>query len=684
MSNAIKTSAKINPARIALPLLLLAAFAAGLACYLGLQGDHAPMAPSGGSVPAVQPAPKPPEPKLEVVETERQEPDRTVAGGASNSNAAQGVRGRVLLPNGSAAADVQVLLLASGLNNPLETFLETRSGKVRPPLASGQTRADGTFELGLLQPGKPVDLRVVSPDHPELSRTSIKVREADWYDSGDLQLEQGLVVQGRVIDAVSKMPVAEATVFLEGSNQSHSLVATPGRERGVSTTTLQNGSFCFTNAPRQGLINLVVEARGYATAQLRNQHLKPEHNDYTLEVERGQPIAGVVVDQDGKGIGGVSVTATGLSSKTPQTASVVCADDGSFEFPTLRAGPYQVIATSGKHAEARNGMVMAGDVDLKLVCAQRAMVKLSVIGADNAPVKAYRLALKRYFPSNPLGIGNVPEFPDRTVNPGDYPDGGEWALIRGLPSGEFRFQIEESKHAKTLSPPFTVVEGGPVVEVAAQLVLGGSIRGTVIDDRGKPVAGATVSTDFNGGIAGDWLLPFRELMPEKHSKTSVKTDAQGIFRINKLAYAEYMVRVSHPDYCEGSAINLRIESEGQVVDAGVIQLAVGAIVEGLTTVGGQPWGQVKVSLSLPMDKAATTTEPERVARAFFNATAVSDGDGVFRLLKRVPPGTYQIHASRVTTGSPFDAFLDIKETERQLVIEPGRDTVSVSFNLTKR
>jgi uncharacterized GH25 family protein len=677
-----------NATKIVVPLFLLAALAAAFFYFQGLSDDHAPPAPTGGPAPAVQPAPKPvAPPKPEVTAPPRQAPERTAVSGASNSQAPQGVRGRVLLPNGSVAADVQVLLLESGMNDPIKIFLDRRAGKVRPPIASAQTSPEGMFELGLLQPSKSVDLRVVSPNHPELNRTQVKVREGDWYDFGDLQLEQGMLVQGRVIEAISKVPVADATVFLEGSNQSHAMVATPGRERGVTTTTEQNGTFRFTNAPRQGLINLVVEARGYATAQLLNQQLKPESNDYTIEVELGQPIAGVVVDQDGNGIAGANVTATGLSSKTPQTASVACAEDGSFEFPSLRTGPYQVVATSGQHAEGKNGMVMTGEMNLKLVCAMRAMVRLSVVGNNQAPVKSYRLGLKRYFPANPLGIGNVPEFPDRTVNPGDYQDGGQWALIRGLPGGEFRFQIEDSQHAKTLSPPFTVVEGGPVVEVVTQLVLGGSIQGTVIDERGKPVAGATVSTDLNGGIAADSEIfrLFRDMMPEKHSKASVKTDAQGRFRINKLAYAEYMVRVTHADYCEGSVINLKLENEGQIVDAGVIQLALGAMVEGVTMVGGQPTGQVKVSLSSPMgDPAGAPPDPARTARAMFNASAVSDGDGNFHLLKRVPPGTYKISASRVTNGNPFDTLMDIKESEQQLVIEPGRDKATVSFNLTKR
>ena len=678
-----------NPAKIVVPLLLLAALAAGAAWYLG-SDDHTAPAPSGGPAPAVQQPPKPADPP-ELLVTPPSKQDRIPASGAmgpTHSRAAQGVRGRVLLPNGSAAPEVQVLLLESGMSDPIKNSLEKRAGKVRPPIASAQTGADGTFELGLLQPSKPVDLRVVSANHPELSRTQVKVREGDWFDFGDLQLEQGLLVHGRVIESVTKVPVAEATVFLEGSNQSRAMVATPGSERCISTTTGADGTFRFRNAPRQGLMNLVVEARGYATAQLLNQQLKPENKYYTIEVEPGQPIAGVVVDHDGKGIPDAAVIATALSMKTPQTASVVTADDGSFGFPTLRNGPYQLVATSSQHAEGRNGIVMAGDSNVKVVCALRAMVRLSVLGANKVPVKAYRLGLKRYFPTLRIGIGNEPEFPDRTVSPGDYSAdlGGEWALIRGLPSGEFRFQIEDQAHAKTLSPPFTAVEGGAVVEVIAQLGFGASITGTVIDGRGQPVAGATVATDFNGGIAGD--SPFGKVLvlPEKHTKSQTTTDSQGRFRILKLAFADYMLRAAHPDYCEGTVIDLTLETEGQVVDAGVIQLARGATIEGVTLIGGQPGGEVLVTLWGPMSagNATATRDPTRMARTLY-LTAISDGDGLFRLPKRVPPGTYRINARRSATGNPLDALVvDMQETLQQLVIEQGMDTVPVSFNLTKR
>ncbi len=688
-----------NVAKLVVPLVLLAAIAGGAAYYLTQEQDAPPVVPPTVMTPSPEPQPT----EVPVVVSPpvvTQDPVRTAAtGGNSQADAPQGVRGRVLLPTGGPAAGVPVMLLENAMNDMAQIFLNNRLGRLNPPIATATTADDGTFALGLRKLGKSIDLRVVSPEHPEFSRQQIKVREGDWYDAGDIPLELGLVVQGRVIEMHDKSGIANATVYMASSHQSHSMVAAPGRERGTPTMTDANGAFRFTNAPRTGLVNLSAEAPNYASSQLLNQQLKQDApNEFTLELELGQPIAGVVVDQDGKPIGGVTINANGISRKTPQQATTTSDSDGNFEFASLRTGPYQLATVSTQFAEAKVPLALTGETEVKIVLTTRGTVKLKVLAANKQPVKAYRVSLKRYFAQNPDSIANVLDYGDRSINPGDYPRdlGGEWALVKGLPAGDFRFQISDSTHAKSLSEPFTIVEGSAPVEVVATLTLGGTITGTVIDDRGQPIADATVSTDMNGGLAADTGLfeIFRSMMPEKHSKASAKTDAQGRFRINKLAFAEYMIRASHPSYCEGSAINLKLLNEGQQLDAGVIQLALGTVVEGVTMVGGLPTGQIKVTISTPMSaESLPTAQPGGLnpaatpgpARMLFNATVQSDGDGRFKLLKRVPPGTYKAHASRPGNGGdPFGALMDMRETEQQVVIGPGQETLSLTFNLSKR
>ena len=692
-----------NVAKIAVPLLLLAAAAGGTAYYLSSQpgGDVTPVIAPPVQDPTPQPKVEPaaPEPVRAPAPTTTTETSRVAASSNnSNADAPQGVRGRVLQPNGTPAASVRVLLLESAANNPIEMFLKQKTGRITPPLADVQTGQDGTFQLGLRQVGKAVDFRVVSEEFPEASQQSIKVRDGDWYDMGDVRLEAGVLVSGRVVDQKTKQPIQNANVYLVNSAQSYAMVAAPGRERGIPSTTDRTGAFGYPNAPRSGHISLSAEAAGYASGQLLNQQIKPDaENDFTIELETGMPIAGIVVDPNGKPIAGANLSANGLSSKTPQAATTVSASDGRFEFPALRTGPYQLAANSPHYADVKMPIVMTGELEVKLVMSQRGAVKLKVLAANNQAVKAYRVSLKRYFENSPMGIANVPEFGDRSINPSDYPAdlAGEWALVRGLPAGAFRFQVTDNAHAKTLSDPFTIEEGGAAVEVVVKLTQGGTITGTVIDDRGQPVADAAVSTDHNAGLAADTPLMelFGNMIPEKHTKTQTRTDAQGRFRISRLAYADYMLRAAHPDYCEGKAINLKLEGEGQVVDAGVIQLSRGALLTGVTMVGGLPAGQIKVTVSTPMTAdilpvAAPAGSPQNapptLSKPMFNANVLSDGDGRFELRKRIPPGTYKITASRQGGGNPFDTLIDMKETERTLTVAPGQDSIVEQFNLTKR
>ncbi len=691
-----------NAAKIAVPFLLVAALAGGATYYL-LNGSPAPK-PTTPDTPiqATQEPTRDPGPGPTVVTQTPtvQEPERVAAGPgshAANDRAPQGVRGVVVLPNGSPGAGVPVMLLESSQSDPFKVFLDRRMGKVSAALATAQTDKDGSFALGVNESGKTYDLRIVSEEYPE-KNMPLRIRAEEWYDAGRITLDAGAIVQGRVIDEATQAPVGEATVYLADSTQSHAMVATPGHERGAATRTDAGGNFRFANAPRQGLINLTVEATGYATGTLINQQVKPDVvNEYSLALVAGQPIGGIVVDGEGKPVAGAAIAATAISAKTPQAATAISGSDGRFQFESLRSGPYTLETTSTQFAPTKTPVVMTGDLAVKIVMSQRAFAKLRVLAANGRPIKDYRVSLKRYFANNPLGIGNVMEFADRDVTKRDYPAEfkGEWALIQGLPSGEFRFQVTDRDHAKTLSEPFTVVEGGDPAEVVMTMTLGAIIQGTVVDDTGKPVAGAKVTTDLNAGAAADTPLLdiFRGMMPEKHSVMATETDAQGRFRLTKLAYADYMVRVAHPAFCEAKAVDIKLETQGQIHDAGVIQLARGTLVTGITSVAGQPAGQIKVTLSNPPDPAAANGAAGALAgaaaaranaNALFSAWAVSAGDGSFQLLKRVPPGTYKVTASRQSTTSPFDALMDMKETEQVITIQPGADTYTVNFNLSKR
>ena len=680
-------------AKFALPLLLLAACG---------QDPIAPPSSASDEVSRERPTPPPSAPEQAPVEVERTEVERQSVTdyGDSHSDAPQGVKGRILLPNGEQAAGVQVLLMENLMSNPIDVFLKNKAGRTSPPIASALTAADGSFALGVRKPGQKVDLRIVTDAHPELSKSPISVRGEDWIDVGDLKLKVGLTVQGRVVNAATNAPVADATVWMTSATRAHMMTATPGCERGVAVVTDGAGFFRFTSAPTLGTINLTAEAEGYASAnELNKQISKDAVNDFTLKIEAGSTIRGVIVTPEGARVPNAKVQAFGLSVKTPQNATVTADTNGEFEFPPLRRGPYRLTTTAYSYADNEVKVALTGE-DVKVVLEPRATVRLKVLNGQRRPVKSYRISLKRAFPQNPDAIGNVMEFTDRNISPRDYR--GDWAVINNMPTGNFRFQVMEKNHAKSLSPMFQVLPGSTeAVEVVVLLTDGAAITGTVVDGAGMPVAGATVTSDLNQGLAaGTGLFDIlRSMIPQKHTTRQVRTDAEGRFRLSKLAFADYMIRVSHPKFCEGTSVDIKLTEEGQVVDAGRIQLQLGTRVVGVTTVGGMPMGQIKVTIGMPNPEQQktgsvqprskpfdqmTSEERQKAARMLFSTNTLSDGNGNFSMLKRVPPGTYKITAARQSAENPFEALMDMRETERQFTVVPGQDVIEINFDLSSR
>ncbi|MEQ1732004.1 MAG: carboxypeptidase-like regulatory domain-containing protein, partial [Vicinamibacterales bacterium] len=307
----------MNASKLLLSVFLLLGIGAGI--YFGLAGDPAdvPMVPAVGGPqdpPVVQPQPEV-DPAIATSQDPRTQPSETRVAvkppSDSNRDAAQGIRGRVTLPGGAAAPDIDVYLLRSSTADALSIYLANRRGQKIEPLGQVRTGADGRFSIGLQKAGETYDLRVVSPNHPEVQHKSVKVRPDDWYDTGDLELPIGSIVQGRVLDETGKFPIAEATVYLTLPGLNHQMLPTPGRERGIVTTTDGSGYFRYPNAPRDGIINLGAEAPDYAYTERPNLQIKPEdQNEFTIELARGQPILGTIVDPTGRPIAGASILAT--------------------------------------------------------------------------------------------------------------------------------------------------------------------------------------------------------------------------------------------------------------------------------------------------------------------------------------------------------------------------------------
>jgi len=147
-----------------------------------------------------------------------------------------------------------------------------------------------------------------------------------------------------------------------------------------------------------------------------------------------------------------------------------------------------------------------------------------------------------------------------------------------------------------------------------------------------------------------------------------------------------MVRVTHPDFCDGAAVDIRLDAAGQTKDVGTIALVRGCIVEGSCAFAGRAMGQIKVTIGLPDGQRPDVDQNGKPRQRLFGAQVLSDSDGHYRFLRRVPPGTYKIYATRspgssASLGSPFDVLRDMRATQRPLVVSAGQDQQTANFDI---
>lgn len=304
-------------------------------------------------------------------------------------------------------------------------------------------------------------------------------------------------------------------------------------------------------------------------------------------------------------------------------------------------------------------------------------VRLRVLDSHGGPVQEFTLGLRQAFAGQPLLFGMVKQFADRRVEPRAF--AGDFTVIDGLPEGDFVLQVTADRDARTRSQAFHV-GGAPVADITVKLSAGGVLTGRVIDDAGKPVVGAQVSSDASNNLDPDdpMLAAFRNLLPDVVTKASARSDSGGRYRLPQLASGRYALCVDHPDYCRGTLRDLVVADEAPV-EVPALALRRGAIVEGLVTATGAATEAIKVTISTPQAQVLAATQAGVNPALFSMTTTVVQGR--FRFERRVPPGTYEITAYRPVPGNPLGQVAAMRQSVRELIVDAEKDRVEQDFQL---
>ena len=597
-----------------------------------------------------------------------------VEAGGSGAKYSQGVLGRVVGPSGNPLPDTEVFLMEGAGMNMVQQMMLSQKGTIIPPVARTVTDQNGDFALGVARPDpkKVYEVRVKSQQFVDKHVPNIHIVSNEWYNANRIQLERGVLLYGRVtIKGSGGLPVPGASIHVKPLNYIPSATPTPGREDGNVVNVDQTGSYRMPNAPA-GVVTVSAVAPGYAKVEKQNITIDVgTDNQLLFELPPGVSIAGVVTDEADNPIANAKIQVTAISSKTPVHVVTRSTKDGGFEAIGLVQGQYMLTAAAPGHVPPKPiKPIEAGSEDVHIVLNKQGSALLRVFDKNNRLMTRYQVTVKRYFKAqDQIATAMIPAKQARTGRDGVFTQ-------EGLNPDTYVFEIVAKAHAKAFSEPFQVVAGGepPVVDV--RLNEGGTLEGVVVDSRGQPLSGVSVTTLPNHLDDNPFTDMFGGLIPYRVTRTTTKSNAKGAFRFSMLNTGTYQLKFTHPEH-------YNLHSKGHEVVAGQrtsvspTTMHRGTVVSGVVRVDGQPAGQVKVTITAVHDPKVTNP-------SLFNSNAITGNDGAFVMDKRVPPGRYQVMAARQTVANPLLQIADFHKTKQEITLGQGQTAYNLTINIASQ
>ncbi|MBL8732935.1 MAG: carboxypeptidase regulatory-like domain-containing protein [Planctomycetes bacterium] len=670
---------------IAVVIALLAGF--GLYAWLARdtsdQPPAAPTATANGGVPNAGGATSkaPDTTSVDIIPTARREPVPADRATPPQPPSAQGLRGLVLDRQQRPLRDIDVHLIESASNDPLALPMQQQRRRAVGPLASTRSGDDGSFAIGLpTVQDKVYELFLVSPRHAIAHRSGLRLLPNEWHDLGAIELVPGAVLTGRVtVEGHPDIPVPEAQVQVDVGTAFDDAArrSLPNGDNGLGAVVDHDGRYEIHHVPRHGLVRVRAFAPGFARAQRNDIELRddaPAVVDFALAPGLG--LRGRVVDDQGLGVAAARIEAQPI--EMAGDALIGNSDAyGQFEVLGLVKGNYRLrVLANGFETELVPG-VAAGAENLHIALTPRTVARVLVRSPTGTVLRSYRLGLRRYFAEQGGQVGLVVDVPDQRVRLDGATD---LATVPNVPTGVFVLQVEAEGFAKTLSPPFACgrrddATPAPVVEVTMQI--GGTLRGIVLDELGAPLVSATVATLPAGADPDNPLFKMvAGSLADRITTLQVTTGSDGAFVLPQLAHGDYQLSLDHDHACRTLVRGIRIDQDG-AQDLGTLRLPIGAEVTGHATLGGRVAGQMKVVLSSP-----ATAAPDHPN---LRLETITDANGVFRLPRRVPPGTYELRAAVAGDGEPdaqiFHQLLQLQRSMTTVVVLPGDRRVERDIDL---
>ena len=472
----------------------------------------------------------------------------------------------------------------------------------------------------------------------------------------DVRLEDPLRIPGRVVDAVSGLPIEGAAAWVWAS-PGHNALSGP------------NGVFDLTTRRVPDGTRVSVTAAGYVSAWVNREVSEfAGPAEVSVALRPAAPVAGLVTDAYDQPVAGANVWAeprnlgsrSAVRSFRPQRATT--ADDGSFRLPDLVYGnPYRLTAQAQGFPSTVVDVppiepgVAADLVRIVLTRGRNAWGR--VVDTDGGPVAGAEVKLRRPADNERFSFRDRHDATEPTAT--DEP-------------GEFSFPaVSEGEYEVLLSHPEYVRHGNPRAEVPGgegdfdlgvfTLVAGAKIHGLVTNPEREPVAGATIRA--------------RNRSMDRDQERTATSDADGAFRLSGLPHELIDLNVRAEGYTSRVLRGARPGTEEPIV----VEMKTGALLT----------GRVIDAAGRPVAGASVLLEPDEQtlmrgvdARDLFKR---ADGDGRFRF-EHVGPGTWSLEATQGPATAKVDGIELQPGTQREVDLHlqtQDQLTVIVSTQLSE-
>ena len=493
---------------------------------------------------------------------------------------------------------------------------------------------DGRFELEALPTGR-FDVKAASKGFAPRTVPGIEIGDESEPPELTIELAPGERLQGLVL-GLDEQPLEGAKIFLQEDGGGRFRMRGMGGNSDEEPDTIAgvDGWFSLFDLSADAPVSLRVERSGYVPEDLERVAL-PQKDFLVVNLSPSSTVRGTAVDSEGTPVANASVELSRSSNMSMGGAVMMMRSqedtssdaDGAFVFEDVRPGSlsFKAVASGYKEAALNDVELEAGTdlEDLVLRLDPGATLTGTVRLPDGRPAIGARVDRVREGGGFMRGMSGVST------------DGAGRYVLDGLEPGDHSIEATHPEYPRAVRD--VELKPGPN-GLDLDLEGGQPVRGVVLSDEGKAVAGARVDLVEPGRFWGGF---------------GAETGVDGTFSVDGVKDGRYGVRVAASGYASSDP-DLEIEVAGQPVEGLDLRLTRGgALVGSVEGVSEEDYARI--------DLQAIHQE----GRGFLGGTV--DFEGRFRI-ENAAEGRWELRGSIRESG---------RRAEAEVVLEPGAPEATV-------